>query len=191
MSKIQKISTYLIYALNTLIIIVPMINIVHWILMGTTTIPYFNHLGFYDNNATIHTPEGMLINLNTIHWLPSLKVLGCGADLIGALPTILSLFILKTVFKNYQRGEIFSTNNALSYKKLGWLLVLNALLIKPLNDALITIAVSFHYLWGRPFASVSFGTRNLEDLFLGIIVIVISWVMLEASKLHDEQKLTI
>lgn len=44
---------------------------------------------------------------------------------------------------------------------------------------------------GHRYLSISFGTPNLSSLFYGVLVIVVSWVMREASELHDEHTFTI
>jgi hypothetical protein len=107
------------------------------------------------------------------------------------LPFLLSLLVLKSIFKNYQQGEIFSTANALHYKKLGWLFFLDALLIKSLSNTLLVLAVTLTNPPGHRWITISYGTPNLKALFCGMLVIIISWVMLEASKLHDDQQFTI
>ncbi len=86
---------------------------------------------------------------------------------------------------------IFSTTNAILYKKLGWLFFWDALLIHSLSHTLMVLAVTLTNPPGHRWISVQFGTPNLEALFCGVLLIVISWVMHEASKLHDEQKFTI
>ena len=44
---------------------------------------------------------------------------------------------------------------------------------------------------GHRYISLNFGTPNLEVLFWGMLVIVISWIMAEGYKLQKDQDLTI
>jgi hypothetical protein len=154
---------------------------IQWIFISTKT------SGF---GKTIQTPEGY-INLSNVSWTPMLQLLGFSADMVGILPFLISLFVLKAIFKNYQDGEVFSVRNAILYRRLGTLFLIDALLIKSLSQTLMVLAVTFTSPPGHRYLSVSFGMPNLTSLFYGILVIIVSWVMLEASKLHDEQKFTI
>ncbi len=139
---------------------------------------------------TIQTPEGY-VNLSTVPWAPMLKLLGFCADLIGAAPFIISLFFLKKLFSYYRDGEFFTRKNAIIYRKLGFLYFIDALFIKSLSQTLMILAVTMTNPPGDRYLSISFGTPNLSSLFYGTLVVIVSWVMLEASKLHDEHKFTI
>jgi len=191
MSKIQKISHYLLLSFNVLISLVPAVLVLQWffISMKTTDIPdVINFFGMLEK--TIQTPEGY-VNLSIVTWTPTLKLLGFCADLIGTLPFLISLFFLKILFAHYKSGEVFSRRNAILYRKLGLLYLIDALLIQSLSQTLMILAVTFTNPPGHRYLSISFGTPNLSSLFYGVLVIIVSWVMLEASRLHDEHKFII
>lgn len=191
MNRIQKTSSYLLAVFNILIAMIPLYLIVQWIFISLKTTDVSNVINFFGMlEQTIQTPEGY-VNLSNISWTPLLQLLGFSADIIGLLPFLISLFILKAIFKNYQKGEVFSVRNAIHYRRLGALFLLDALLIKSLSQTLMVLAVTFTNPPGSRYLSISFGTPNLSSLFYGVLVIVVSWVMLEASKLHDEHKFTI
>ncbi len=44
---------------------------------------------------------------------------------------------------------------------------------------------------GNRILQISFGSPNLQALFCGVIVIVVSWVMREAAALKDDQDYTV
>jgi hypothetical protein len=191
MNRIQKISSYLLLVFNSLMVTIPVFFIFQWILipLKTTDVPnVINFFGIFEKN--IQTPEGY-INLSTVSWTPMLKLFGFSADLIGALPFLIGLFFLKRLFSHYKNGEIFTRKNAILYRKLGMLYLIDALLIKSLSQTLMVLAVTMTSPPGHRYLSISFGTLNLSSLFYGALVIVVSWVMLEASRLHDEHKFTI
>lgn len=192
MNRIQKISSYLLVVFGVLLIAVPSIYIIQWAFIGTKTsdLPagIINFLEMFEQ--IIRTPEGY-VNLRNVSWIPSLKLLGFIADIIGLLPFLISLFILKDIFKNYQKGAVFSIRNPILYRRLGILFLADAVIIEPLSHTLMVIAVTFTSPPGHRYITVGFGTPNLTALFYGILIIIVSWVMLEASKLHDEQKFTI
>jgi hypothetical protein len=110
---------------------------------------------------------------------------------ISLLPIFLSFFVFKAIFKNYRKGDFFTAINAGYYRYLGWLFFLEALLAKPLSDGLMMVTVTLSNPSGHRHLALSWGIPSLEVLFCGTLLIVISWVMLEASKLQDEQKLTV
>jgi len=191
MSRIQKISSYLLVVFNILIVMIPLFLTVPWIFISlkTTDVPdVINFFGMLEK--TIQTPEGY-VNLSNISWTPLLKLLGFCADLIAALPFLISLFLLKKLFVYYRDGEIFNVRNALIYRKLGVLYLIDALFIKSFSQTLMILALTMTNPPGARYLSISFGTPNLSSLFYGGLVIIVSWVMSEANKLHDEHKFTI
>jgi hypothetical protein len=95
------------------------------------------------------------------------------------------------MFKNYQKGEIFTLKNAILYRRLGFLCLLDGALTSWLSDTLLGLALTLTNTPGQGYLSVSFGTQNIPPIFYGAIVILVSWVMIEASKLQDDQKFTI
>lgn len=191
MDRIQKVSSYLLIVFNVLLIALPLLALIQWLFMEVKTSDVSSFINFFGLlERTVQTPEG-IVNLSTIQWTPLLKILGFSADILNLIPLILSLFVLKSIFRNYQKGEIFSTANATQYRRIGWLFVLDALLIKSLSNTLLVLAVTLTNPPGHRYITVSFGAPNMTALFCGILVIVISWVMLEASKLHDDQQFTI
>ncbi len=190
MNKINKISSHMIKAFNSLLIIIPLVTTIQWIFITTKMAGLPAIMDSVILEKIILTPEGS-VDLSTVDWTLPLKILGFSADMIGLLPFLISLMILKSIFKNYHRGEIFSTPNAEKYKKLGWIALFDALIIKSLSDTLLILVVTFTNPPGHRYLTVGFGMPNLKTLFLGISLIIISWVMLEASKIYDEQKFTI
>jgi hypothetical protein len=191
MKKIQKISAYLLMCFNILLIATPLLIITQWLFIDAKTMDSYAAINFFGLlEKTILTPEGY-INLSTVTWGPLEKFLAFSSDMLGILPFMFSLLVLKIIFKNYEKGEIFSTINALHYKKLGWLFLLDALIVKSLSNTLMVLAVTLTHPHGHRYINIHYGTPSLKALFLGILLIVVSWVMLEASKLQDEQQYTI
>jgi len=188
MNQIQKVSSYLLVVFSVLLLVLPLCVIIQWLFIDTGTIKNLLAQGIV--GKSIETPEGY-VNLSIVQWTSFSKTLGFCADILGLLPFVLSLFGLKSIFRNYQKGEIFSTANARHYKYLGWIFFLDALLIKSLSNTLMVLAVTLSNLPGHRYINIQFGSPNMKALFCGMIVIVISKVMLEASKLHDDQKFTI
>ena len=79
-------------------------------------------------------------------------------------------------------------SNARYYRLIGWMFILDGVITKSFSDSLMTIAVTLNAAPGHRYITFGFGSPNLEAIFCGAVVIVVSWVMLEAAKLHEEQK---
>lgn len=191
MNRIQRISSYLLLVFNILIVMVPLFLIVQWIFISLKTTDVSAIINFFGMlEKTVRTPEGY-VNLSTVAWTPMLKLFGFCADLIGVLPFLISLFFLKRLFSHYRNGEIFTRRNAILYRKLGLLYLTDALFIKSFSQTLMILSVTFANPPGHRYLSISFGVPNFSTLFYGALVIIVSWVMLEANRLHDEHKFTI
>lgn len=191
MGKIQATASLMVYIFKSLIIILPLLHILLWIFMAqiTTDAPlYGSFLSFCHEG--IQTPVGY-VRLETVSWTPLSKCLGFCADLIGIAPFFISLFFLKNLFLHYRAGEIFTHKNALLYRKLGIVYLMDALWIHSCSKALLIWAITMTNPPGHRYLSIAFGTPNLASLFYGTLVIVVSWVMAEASKLQEEQQFTI
>ncbi|MDP1724059.1 MAG: DUF2975 domain-containing protein [Alphaproteobacteria bacterium] len=188
MKQIQKVSSYLLFIFNVLIIAYPLFIIIQWIFIDSDIIKNLLAQGLLHH--PVETPEGS-IYLSAVNWTFTSKIIGFASQILCTLPLFLSFFVLKAIFRNYQKGEVFNTINANHYKYLGWLMFFDALLAKPLSETLMMLGVTFSNPAGHRYITLTFGTPNIEVLFSGILVIVISWVMVEASKLHNEQQFTI
>lgn len=186
MNRIRKTSSYLIGLFNLLIITLPVAYSLFWLCIGTSWIPHFIVQGLFP----LQTPQGVIL-LSKVAWTPLTKIIGFGSDLIGQLPFFIGLLVLRSIFKNYKHGAIFTIDNASSFSKLGWLFLAQAFITTPLSRSLLMIAATFSNHPGHRYLSIEFGTYSIESLFCGIIMIIISWVMLEASKLQEEQTFTI
>ncbi len=195
MHKIQKLSSYLLFTFNILLIGLPLFIMATWYFIDSYTInelskgllqnPFQGLENYHNLNNQNYS------NLNNFIWTPLSKSIAMSGHALSLLPLFLSLFILKLIFRNYKNGEIFSAANAIQYKYLGWLFFLNALMAKPLGNALMVMATTLSNPPGERYISIFFGAPSLEGIFGGSILIVISWVMFEASKLQDESKFII
>jgi len=191
MNKIQRVSSYFVVFFNLLLIGVPVVILIQWIAIDNVAIEKTTELSFFSSFEVTHkTPTGH-VNLNSVNWTGSTKFLYLCSTILAYIPFVLILFALKSIFKNYQKSEVFSVTNAINYRRLGWLFLLKAIIIEPISDTITTVAIALNNPPGQRYISLSFDNTNLDDLFFGALVIVISWVMLEASKLQEEQELTI
>ncbi|MCE2715919.1 MAG: DUF2975 domain-containing protein [Pseudomonadota bacterium] len=188
MKDLQKLSRYLKTTFHYLTFIVPLFIVALWFLKEWPPLYHAIRIGgFLDYVAT---PEGHL-NLATANLTLTSIIIGCFAQLLGALPYILGFSLLKTLFNNYQQRQIFISANTQIYKKIGWLAFLNGLLFIPFAQTLLVLAATLSNPPGHRYITLSFTTPNFEAILCGFLIIVISLVMQEAQALQDENQLTI
>ncbi len=191
MNKIQNTSRYIRYLLNLMLILIPSFMLAQWFLLSLNDPNNFELIDSILSTSRIIQVSDHHVPLQTIIWTPPSLLLGVLSDIIQLAPFITGLFILRTIFKAYQAGSIFTLNNATSYKKLGYLFLVDAFITIPLSGSIMGLATTFNNEPGHRILSISFGTPNLNQIFYGFLIIVISWVMQEACKINDDQALTI
>jgi hypothetical protein len=186
--NIKKTSRLLYYFFSSALIIIPIASALLWYFIDTLFIKQLVSDGII--LQPVQTPE-TLVNLSTVHWDVITKSIAFIAFMIGLLPILLSFYFLARVFNNYQHDEIFTVRNAHYFKKIGFLFFLDAFITKPLSTMLMIVAITLRNAPGHRYISLSFGTTNAQAILCGIVVIIVSCVMLQASRLHEEQQLTV
>lgn len=183
MNRIQKVSRLMALILTGLLIALPAVDILKWLFIETE---FVKNLPWPNFVPIVPTPEGP-IDVKFVQWTPLSRLIAYLSDLLCFAPIFVTLFSLRSIFNNYAGGDIFTSYNARHYRLIGWCFFFNALLIKPLSGMLMVLSVTLLNPPGHRYISLEFGTPNMENLFYGTILIVISWVMLEATKLREEQ----
>ena len=182
--KIQKISKLCLIGFSILLLLIPLLIFVQWFCDDWSAIHhYMSYFGF-DNPVN---SQGL-----NIYSLPLLQ------QFIGFLGTLLSvsawliiLVLLRKIFKNYIIANIFCTANAKYYQFIGYMFLLDSLITRPISGALLSIAATLSNPIGHRVITLSITNINLQSLFCGIILIIISRVMYLASQIQEEQQLTI
>ena len=193
MSRIQRVSTYLIWVFNIILVLIPISSLFMWLGLDDPSVqsflkPLMDHNIF--NYSDIKTPLGP-VNLSAVHLTPLARAIGLLGDMVALTPLMLGIVWVKHLFQNYRQENIFSLENALLYKRLAWLFILNAILATPLSEGIQVLAVTFSNPPGQRYIAIGFGTPNLGLVLYGIVALVISWIMIEAHKLQADKDLTI
>lgn len=113
--------------------------------------------------------------------------------LAAGLPAAVSscaFALLAQLFGFYARAQVFTIDTVRIIRRLGWALVIMAL-IAPLYSFASTAIASWTAAHGVSRAEVGFEAGDLTTLIGGLIVLVMAWVMNEAHRLQDEVNLTI
>lgn len=118
------------------------------------------------------------------------KSLGYFSSMIPTAVFMFALWQLRRLFGLYMAGSIFTPDNVECYRRLG----LAAVLWVPANilsGSLGSVLLTYSQGEGNRQLSVGISSAELESLFIGLVVLLISWVMDEGRKMEEEQALTV
>lgn len=179
MKKLMKVSHNFKILFQFLLLFFPIATLAVWIFIDK--LPMYmieSNLGLGSNIAQhfLFTPLskslGFLISL-----------LSTGVIMYGILQFI-------TLFKNYEKGNVFSIQNVSYYRKIGYTLfyyVVANLISRPF----MSLALTFQNPPHHKMISISFGSNDLFIMITGGLVLLVSWVMQEAYKISEENAQTI
>lgn len=118
------------------------------------------------------------------------KFLAMGAGILPLLVREYILFALIQLFKLYEREIIFSNNNVRYLRNIGF-----ALIATQAIDLIYQGLMGFVLTWKNPpglrFSAISLDQTNIGIVLVGVMVVLVSWIMLEGSKIREEQQLTV
>lgn len=183
MNKIKRVSTIFRIIFQTAFLMLPIFLILFWIYT-----PFFTKL----NNSTLglsisFIPHGTII----LHPLNAMtKLWGFIISLIPIAVIELILYFLIKLFRCYEREEIFSSHTVRYIKNIGYTMLVGQLL-NPIYQGLITAALTWDNPKGQRVAFINFGGTNFAVIFTAFLIILVSWIMAEADRLHEEHKYTI
>ncbi|MCX4026185.1 DUF2975 domain-containing protein [Endozoicomonas sp. SM1973] len=119
---------------------------------------------------------------------PLTKVLGLVITLIPLGIIFYGLRQLIILFKHYERGEIFTLLNALILRKIGFLFYV-WIGCQVVYSTLFILVLTFKNPPGQKILQISVGSDSILPFVVGSIIILISWVLVEAQKVSDEHAL--
>ncbi|MEZ8484884.1 DUF2975 domain-containing protein [Vibrio splendidus] len=182
MSNIQKQSRRVRMLLQSLFVLTPIMVCYFWLTVET---PY----DFISSTGIFY----LTYDIGNYTMLPltmATRIVAAFTSLLMSSILMYALMVLIRLFRNYERGEIFSLENAMSYQKLGYSLfywVLGSVIY----GSLMSVILSFNNPPGERIFEISFVGMDFLTLILGIIILIISWVMKEGYILADEHSQTI
>ncbi|MEZ9299224.1 DUF2975 domain-containing protein [Vibrio splendidus] len=182
MSNIQKQSRRVRMLLQSLFVLTPIMVCYFWLTVET---PYdfISATGIFYLTYDIGYFTMLPLTMTT-------RIVAAFTSLLMSSILMYALMGLIRLFRNYERGEIFSLENAMSYQKLGYSLfywVLGSVIY----GSLMSVILSFNNPPGERIFEISFVGMDFLTLILGIIILIISWVMKEGYILADEHSQTI
>ena len=188
MEKIEKFSRYLSRVFYALLFITPLYTIGTWVFIDSSFVRRLISWEIFLYPIQSY-PSGT-VDILTHHFSAAAKFLCLTGSLIELLPMWLGFLVLAKLFHNYHQQIVFSTVNTLCYYRLGLLLCLNAIM-RPLADVFFSLGYTIQNPPGQKIIGIAIDSTNIESIIVGLLVVVISWIMHEAQKIHEEQTLVI
>ena len=115
------------------------------------------------------------------------KFLGFLISMIPASFSLLILYNLIKLFKRYEHLIIFSKQSVIYIRNIAYCLILREI-TTPIYQALLSLTVTWNLPKDQHLVYMSLSTSNISVIMLGVLTILISWIMLEATKLNEENK---
>jgi len=133
----------------------------------------------------------MPLPVHVTHDLPGLTRLHAFlADLIPLGAMIYGLQKLRILFSLYENGLIFTEQNVRCFRSLG-----RALLVWVACDVvrttLLSVILTIDNPPGKRIIAVMFDSGDFTGIFVGVVVLIISWVMDEGRKIQEDQALIV
>lgn len=180
MNKIQKISCFFKWLFTAVFISLPILYGVFW--AGAPS-PFPSTMKDFGFSMSL-IPGGIHI----MHPLSIYtKTLGFVISLIPLSINLFILFFIVKLFKNFENKEIFSLSNVKIIKKVG-LGILIGQFMHLIYDLLMSVTLTWHNPVGHRVALMTLKPIDLGLLFTSLLIILISWIMMEAYQLKEENQ---
>lgn len=182
MTKIQKTSKLVRTTLQAVIILIPLVVCYYWLSVNT---PYdvLGLSGFIELDMDIKALTQAPLTLET-------RLLALAASLGLSFILVYALVLLVRLFKNYERQEIFNFENTVLYTKLART-IFYWVIGNFIYTGALSVILSFNNPPGERVLELSFTGIDIMTLFLGVVVVIISWVMKEGYEISQEHSQTI
>lgn len=195
MNRIKNVSLFFRLVFQIIFVALPVLLILSWIYAPDEVVLL---AGFIKLNAIPATYSGM--HTYTAQGIPEKailhtltmgeKTLGC---LVSAIPMLVEMFILYSLiklFRLYANGEIFSINHVRNIRNIGYALLIGQV-CEPFYQFVMGLVLTLNNPPHHRYAAITLDQTNIGILLTALLVILISWIMAEGCKLHEEQQLTI
>jgi hypothetical protein len=175
LQRISNLSRKLRLTCTGLIFALPVLCALFWI--------FFNQL--YPTLALLSLP------VPVDHDLPGWsRSGGFLADLIPLGVIIYGLRRLRDLFSLYEGGLIFTADNVQCYRSLGRTLFV-WVACNVLNHTLLGFVLTIDNPPGHRLLVLGLNSGDFTGMFVGAVVLTVSWIMDEARKIQEEQAMII
>ncbi len=112
-------------------------------------------------------------------------ILGFAISMIPVSMLIYGLVQLRRLFCLYGAGQIFSNLHAVYLRRFALASILSVFL-QILSGSLLSVLLTFQNPPGTRQLTVSITSDHLGTVFLGSVLLVIAWIMVEGSKMAED-----
>ncbi len=173
--RIMAVSRKLRLTCKWLIICLPVIYGIFW--------TFFNQL--YGMGPLVPLP------VRVDHDLPRLtRFLAFLVDMIPMVAIIYGLRKLEGLFLLYENSLIFTEQHVRCFRSLGRTLIV-WVGCDVVRNSLLSIVLTLANPPGHRVVTVGLGSADFAAVFVGIVVLIISWVMDEGRKIQEDQALIV
>jgi len=183
MNRIAHISRIFRILFQIILVLLPLFTIISWIVVPSN----FDLGGRFTGISYSPIPPNLHINYTLT---PVVKILGFLVNMLTVGATMLILYFLVKLFRNYQREQIFSLANVRIFRNVGYSLIIWQILV-PIQQALLSVILTWQNGPGQRILAASFSSNNIAVVLIAFIVILISWIMAEGHKLQEEHEYTV
>ena len=174
-TRIRRISSTFQSVFNFLILGVPFTISMYWVL--------FKYLPIGITEGLLPAPVNKPLSAEYLF-------AGLVVSLIPTIPALYGIVNLKNLFRLYEKEIIFSSQNAKYILRFGYCLIA-WVPAKWVFVALMSAVLTFDNLPGDQMVVIQIDISDITMLITGSVVILISWVMKEATILKEEQEYTV
>lgn len=110
------------------------------------------------------------------------------ALIVGMIPVglgVYGLYWLRRLFGLYRAGQVFTVANSRCLKMFAWTQIISGLL-QPVIGAALSVIVSWNNPPGQRMLSITLDSNMVGTVLFGLLILIIAWVMGEASRVADE-----
>ena len=180
MNKIQKVSRFFRVLFQIGFVITVIAPILLWFLM-----PHITHVANIAIDVRLSALPKAVHIVHPITWFD--RTMGFLIDLIPMITTLGVITCLIRLFRLFERSIVFTQENVKYIKWVGyWLLIKEATV--PFYQALMSFALTWHNPAGQQIIAISYKDANFGIILLALIVILVSWIMREATKINEENQ---
>ncbi|MCP4330347.1 MAG: DUF2975 domain-containing protein [Alphaproteobacteria bacterium] len=132
-----------------------------------------------------NTPELQMVRRSDPDLPLGLRVAAAAVTLAAAGPLLFGLDQLRRLFTLYCTGKVFVAEGARRLRAFAWAVILMAV-VQPVAGAALTVLLTLDNPPGQRMLSISFGSGEIQTLFVGLLFLVVATIMGEATRIADE-----
>ncbi len=171
-SKIRRVSRWMVIACNVILILLPACILWIWI--------------DFDRFAPLLVrTQGLPLQPENIG--PINLILGFIVSMVSASVILYGVVRLRRLFLRFQQGDLFNEPNAQHLLVFAKMLFISVL-VSPVAGALLSILLTMNNPPGQRAITLSIGSNEIAVLFLSGIFIAVAWIMREGYRLAAENK---